>query len=327
MRTTFLWPNVNMAPDLKMAKGKASTMSTTEDTTHQAISSYFIGPQAENLAFFQQNINTILRELGSARQAYFPEDGKFITEKTQRSAEYIKNTTQIAAAVETAAKLLGKHSVPFWNPRYEGHMTTDVNMPGLLGYFMTMLYNPNNVTLEVSPLTTVAEMEVGEQLCNLFGYNVDPERKELPLAWGHVTCGGTVANLESIWVARNLKFYPLALRRAMDEGDLKFVADRFTVQTCVGEEKLFKDMTTWELLNLRSKTILDLPQDLYDQFGISSTYVEDAVKKYNPQSCGKGELEQYFNIDKPVQYMLSKTRHYSWPKGAGEYPVCLGVRC
>lgn len=302
-------------------------MSTTEDTTHQAISSYFIGPQAENLSFFQQNINTILRELGRARQAYFPEDGKFITEKTQQSAEYVKNTTQIAAAVETAAKLLGKHSVPFWNPRYEGHMTTDVNMPGLLGYFMTMLYNPNNVTLEVSPLTTVAEIEVGEQLCDMFGYNVDPDRKELPLAWGHVTCGGTVANLESIWVARNLKFYPLALRRAVDEGELKFVADRFKVQTCVGEEKLFKDMTTWELLNLRSKTILDLPQDLYDQFGISSKYVEEAVKKYNPQSCGKGELERYFEIDKPVQYMLSKTRHYSWPKGAGKCPVNVAVHC
>lgn len=74
-----------------------------------------------------------------------------------------------------------------------------MSMASLLGYFMTMLYNPNNVALEASPLSTVAEIEVGEQLCELFGYNIDESNKEVPTAWGHVTCGGTVANLESIW--------------------------------------------------------------------------------------------------------------------------------
>lgn len=79
-------------------------------------------------------------------------------------------------------------------------------MPSLLGYFMTMLYNPNNVALEASPLTTVAELKVGEQLCELFGYRTphtpDPDgaRKREPMSWGHVTCDGTVANLESTWV-------------------------------------------------------------------------------------------------------------------------------
>ena len=72
-------------------------------------------------------------------------------------------------------------------------------MPAILGYFMTMIYNPNNVALEASPLTTVAEIEVGEQLCKMFGYNVDADNKDAPTSWGHVTCGGTVANLESIW--------------------------------------------------------------------------------------------------------------------------------
>jgi glutamate/tyrosine decarboxylase-like PLP-dependent enzyme len=72
-------------------------------------------------------------------------------------------------------------------------------MASLLGYFMTMLYNPNNVAIEASPLSTVAEIEVGEQLCELFGYNIDPDSTEAATGWGHVTCDGTVANLESIW--------------------------------------------------------------------------------------------------------------------------------
>lgn len=76
-------------------------------------------------------------------------------------------------------------------------------MPSLLGYFMTMLYNPNNVALEASPLTTIAELKAGQQLCDLFGYKTEPSldnTDKRPLGWGHITCDGTVANLESIWV-------------------------------------------------------------------------------------------------------------------------------
>lgn len=54
----------------------------------------------------------------------------------------------------------------------------------MLGYFMTMLYNPNNVALEASPISTVAEIEVGEQLCELFGFNTDEDNAEDPVGWG-----------------------------------------------------------------------------------------------------------------------------------------------
>lgn len=79
----------------------------------------------------------------------------------------------------------------------------DLTMPSLLGYFMTMLYNPNNVALEASPITTLAELRVGKQLCDLFGYNNDETKP--PAGWGHITCDGTVANLESVWVG----MYPI----------------------------------------------------------------------------------------------------------------------
>jgi glutamate/tyrosine decarboxylase-like PLP-dependent enzyme len=98
--------------------------------------------------------------------------------------------------------MLGQHSIPFWSPRYQAHMCTDLSMPAMLGYLMAMIYNPNNVALEASPLSTVAEIEVGEQLCEMFGYNIDPEKTDGPTGWGHVTCDGTVANLESLWVGK-----------------------------------------------------------------------------------------------------------------------------
>jgi len=44
------------------------------DKSHQAVSSYFIGPRAENLGDFRVNIESILNELQKARQSYFPDD-------------------------------------------------------------------------------------------------------------------------------------------------------------------------------------------------------------------------------------------------------------
>ena len=56
-------------------KGVEAKPATAEDETHQAISSWFIGPQCENLPFFRRNVTIILDELEKARGAYFPGDG------------------------------------------------------------------------------------------------------------------------------------------------------------------------------------------------------------------------------------------------------------
>ncbi|KAH8703847.1 pyridoxal phosphate-dependent transferase [Talaromyces proteolyticus] len=281
---------------------------------HQIISSYFIGPKAENLEFFKRNVNRIFDELRDTRLGYHTLDEKFITEEIQNSAPFQNATKNFEKAVAKAAHLLGKHSIPFWSPRYQGHMCTDLAAPGILGYFMTMLYNPNNVALEASPFTTVTELKAGQQLCKMFGYNTT--KKQDTLAWGHITADGTIANLESIWVARNLKFYPLALYMAIKEDALWFIADSFKVTTCLGDEKPFKDFSVWELLNLKPETVLGLPDALRKQFGITGKYLEGVLDRYNIQTAGKDLLERYFGIDKPIKYFASKTRHYSWPKGA-----------
>ncbi|KAL5000011.1 pyridoxal-dependent decarboxylase conserved domain protein [Aspergillus recurvatus] len=292
-------------------------MTARGDITHQAISSYFIGPEAENLDEFKTNIATILTELENARKRYFPQppDKKFIPPEIKSSAEFQRLTGKFREIVGRAARLLGEKSVPFWSPRYQAHMCTDLSMVSLLGYFMTMLYNPNNVAIEASPFSTAAEILAGEQLCELLGYNTQKGVQDLPTGWGHITCGGTVANLESIWVARNLKFYPLSLFQAINEGELQFARDDFIVKTCVGAERNFAGLSTWELLNLKPETVLDLPKMLHDQYGVSPTFIEQALDKYNIQTTSKEKLEDAFQIKKPSRYLLTNTRHYSWPKG------------
>lgn len=41
---------------------------------HEVISTYFIGPKAENLPVFQENLITILKELENTRLAYHKDD-------------------------------------------------------------------------------------------------------------------------------------------------------------------------------------------------------------------------------------------------------------
>ena len=46
-----------------------------EDESHQTISSYFLGPKAENYEFFKKNLLEILDGQRDARLDYFPRDG------------------------------------------------------------------------------------------------------------------------------------------------------------------------------------------------------------------------------------------------------------
>jgi hypothetical protein len=67
-----------------------------------------------------------------------------------------------------------KQGVPFFSGRYKGHMVFEQTIASQVGYFAAMLYNPNNVAIEASPVTTRLELEVGRQLAGMIGY--DPAR-------------------------------------------------------------------------------------------------------------------------------------------------------
>lgn len=103
------------------------------------------------------------------------------------------------------------------------------------------------------------------------------------------------------------------------------IAALFRVRTCQGTLKRFQELDTWELLNLKPKTILDIPERLHDEFDVTPDWLEKELKLYNVQSIGKDALEYHFGlIEKPGQYLVTSTRHYSWPKSSGEYCMsCL----
>src|SRR5262249_12695988 len=142
-----------------------------------------------------------------------PADPTHITEAIKHSDDYVQAVGTLQEGLDELLAFL-KKSVPFFSMRYQGHMNWDLTIPGMLGYFSAMLYNPNNVAFEGSTATTYLELLVGNDLCRMMGYAIPKDGAGIR-PWGHITCDGTVANIEAIWSARNLRFYPLAVKAAI----------------------------------------------------------------------------------------------------------------
>ncbi|KAN0127422.1 Pyridoxal phosphate-dependent transferase [Lactarius tabidus] len=287
---------------------------------HDAACAWFLGPKAENADYFMMSVDTILNDVIQCRRNFAPEDEDFVDAEAISSSAFKKSMSKLRTTLTLLSRLLPQHCVPFYSPRYMAHMVADVSMPATLGYLMGLMYNPNNVGAEGGPITHVIEHDVGQQLCNMLGFHTQlpgGKPRHGPTAWGHITCDGSVANLESMWVARNLKFYPLALKRAVDnEPFLAHIATQFRIRLCTGKEKIFADCDCWELLNLAPDEVVSLTTRISETFGFSTPALQAVLNKYLIQTTGKEDLQKYFGIEKPPQYLCPKTTHYSWPKGA-----------
>jgi glutamate/tyrosine decarboxylase-like PLP-dependent enzyme len=88
------------------------------------------------------------------------------------------------------------HHYPFFHPSYAGQMLKPPHPVAAAGYLAAMLINPNNHALDGGPGASALEQEVVFELAGMFGL---PEPQ-----LGHLTSSGTIANLEALWVAREL---------------------------------------------------------------------------------------------------------------------------
>jgi glutamate/tyrosine decarboxylase-like PLP-dependent enzyme len=102
---------------------------------------------------------------------------------------------RLAAAWEEFSDRMADH-YPFFHPRYAGQMLKPPHPVAVAGYLAAMLVNPNNHALDGGPGTSALEIEVVDQLRAMFGFPAP--------GLGHLTSSGTIANLEALWVAREL---------------------------------------------------------------------------------------------------------------------------
>jgi glutamate/tyrosine decarboxylase-like PLP-dependent enzyme len=165
------------------------------------ISAWFAGPKGENAEWFAGWVRRIADDYYAWRRNYYPEDGVVVDSTLRRENEPFADAFEDRLS-ELLARL--KADVPFQSPRYAAHMLAEQTLPSIAGYFAAMLYNPNNVTADVAPVTLRLEIESGRMLCRMIGF---PES-----SWAHLCSGGTLANLESLWVARSVRYLPLVVR-------------------------------------------------------------------------------------------------------------------
>jgi tyrosine decarboxylase len=238
------------------------------------VNALFLGPKAENYRFFREMLDFLMDDHADWRRHFHPDDPPVVTEDDQGQADYLATLQKTREALIELAGNLQVRSMPWFSPRYLGHMNADTLLAANLGYMLTLLYNPNNCAYEGSPATTALEIEVGRQLAGMMGY--DPGR-----AWGHVTSGGTVANYEGLWMARNLKSIPLAVRACLPE--------------------LVAGLDNWQLLNMPTVQILDLA-DRLKEAGRFEELRSSSVRGTGMTSGGLGKV------------LVPQSKHYSWTK-------------
>ncbi|HVH13071.1 MAG TPA: pyridoxal-dependent decarboxylase, partial [Longimicrobium sp.] len=270
------------------------------------LASVFLGPKGENADVFDRLLLEAFRDHVFWRRNFHPEDGFHVTEGEKHSPDY-------QAAISTLSQelmgLLGelKAGVPFFSPRYIGHMTSDLTMASLIGYFATMLYNPNNVAAEASPVTTRMELEVAAQLARMIGYDPDAQ-------WGHLTSGGTVANYEALWVARNVKYLPVAVRWAAEERGIHGL----TVELPDGSHPPLASLDLWQMLNVAPPAALDLAARFRERVGDAYQAVH-ALASHSLEGLGFQEFGRrlaaiYGDALPPAVVLVPSTAHYSWEK-------------
>ncbi|MCI0371160.1 MAG: decarboxylase, partial [candidate division NC10 bacterium] len=210
-----------------------------------ALPAWFLGPRAENAELLERLVVESLRDHVFWRRNYHPEDGFTIRETDKRREGYEES---VATLTQELMGLLAelKRDVPFFSGRYKGHMIGEQTIAAQIGYFATMLYNPNNIAIEISPVTTRLELEVAAQLAAMIGY--DPAR-----CWGHLTSGGTIANFEALWLARSVRYLPVAAAGAAQELGLEP-----DVGLPGGGTAPLLSLPLWELVNLTNRATLDL---------------------------------------------------------------------
>jgi glutamate/tyrosine decarboxylase-like PLP-dependent enzyme len=98
-------------------------------------------------------------------------------------------------ALTAAAERL-RDNYPYFHPLYAGQMLKPPHPVARLAYALAMWINPNNHALDGGRATSAMEREAVAEIAGMFGWQG---------FLGHLCGGGTMANLEALWVAGQLQ--------------------------------------------------------------------------------------------------------------------------
>lgn len=102
---------------------------------------------------------------------------------------------RISEVLNAAAGRL-QDNYPYFHPMYAGQMLKPPHPVARLAYALAMWINPNNHALDGGRATSAMEKEAVAEIAAMFGWKN---------FLGHLCGGGTMANLEALWVAGQLQ--------------------------------------------------------------------------------------------------------------------------
>lgn len=98
-----------------------------------------------------------------------------------------------AVLLEAAARM--RDNYPYFHPHYAGQMLKPPHAVARLAYALATWINPNNHALDGGRASSAMEKEAVAGIARMFGWETH---------LGHLTSGGTMANLEALWIAGEL---------------------------------------------------------------------------------------------------------------------------
>jgi len=101
---------------------------------------------------------------------------------------------RFAEVLQSAAKKL-QDNYPYFHPLYAGQMLKPPHPIARTAYALAQWINPNNHALDGGRASSAMEKEAVAEIAQMFGW---------PQHLGHLCGGGTMANLEALWVAGQL---------------------------------------------------------------------------------------------------------------------------
>ncbi len=102
---------------------------------------------------------------------------------------------RLAEVLDATANRL-HDNYPYFHPLYAGQMLKPPHPVARLAYALAMWINPNNHALDGGRATSAMEKEAVAEIAAMFGWTN---------FLGHLCGGGTMANLEALWVAGQLR--------------------------------------------------------------------------------------------------------------------------
>ncbi|MEL6538622.1 MAG: pyridoxal-dependent decarboxylase [Bacteroidota bacterium] len=163
---------------------------------NEELNKWFISPNSENQAyvtqFFEKIIEQLVHEKGAASQKELVPN---CTEESSMVDELDHSHTM--EQVLEQLQLVYQQSMNASSVGYIGQMDSIPNLGAIIGDLVTAAINNNMLANEMSPLLSWLELQVVNKFVGWFGFGEG--------AGGIMTSGGTLANIQALTVARNVK--------------------------------------------------------------------------------------------------------------------------